>query len=67
MYILHYPPRGYKFFFMLSLDEHEICSANIFKLLTAANSCLLNIAEHEISLLIYMKMPTFVGIFIFIS
>ena len=52
---------------MLSLDEHEICSANIFKLLTAANSCLLNIAEHEISLLIYMKMPTFVGIFIFIS
>ena len=37
------------------------------KLLTIANSFLLNIAEHEKSLLINMKMPNFVGIFIFIS
>ena len=37
------------------------------KLLTISNSFLLNIAEHENSLLINMKMPTNVGIFIFIS
>ena len=37
------------------------------KLLATANSFLLNIAEHEISLIINMKMPTFVGIFISIS
>ena len=37
------------------------------KLLTSANSFLLNIAEYEISLLINMKMPIFVGIFMFIS
>ena len=36
------------------------------KLLTIAKSFLLNIAKHEISLLINMKMPTIVGIFIFI-
>ena len=35
------------------------------KLLTIANSVLLNIAEHEISLLINMKMSTFAGIFQF--
>ena len=37
------------------------------KLLIIANSFLLNIADHEISLLINMKMPTIVGIIIFIS
>ena len=37
------------------------------KLLTNENSFLLKIAEHEIALLINMKMPTIVGIFIFIS
>ena len=37
------------------------------KLLTIANSFLRNMADDDISLLINMKMPTFVGIFIFIS
>ena len=37
------------------------------ELLTFATSFLLNIAEHEISLLINIKMLTIVGIFIFIS
>ena len=37
------------------------------KLLTIANSFLLNIAEQEISLLINIKMQIIVGIFIFIS
>ena len=43
------------------------------KILTIANSFLLNIAEHEnifimkFSLLINMKMPIIFGIFIFIS
>ena len=37
------------------------------KLLTNANSFLLNVAKHENSLLINMKMPTIVRIFIFIS
>ena len=36
-------------------------------LLTIANSFLLNIAEHVMSLLIKMKMPFIVGMFIFIS
>ena len=35
------------------------------KVLTIANSFLLNIADPKISLLINMKMPTSVGIFIF--
>ena len=38
-----------KFFMLISL-----------KLLTIANSFLVNLAEHKISLLINMKMPTFV-------
>ena len=37
------------------------------KLLTISNSFLLNIAEHENFSAINMKMPTVVGIFIFIS
>ena len=37
------------------------------KLLIFENSVLLNIAEHEISLLISIKMPTIVDIFILIS
>ena len=57
----------------------EICPANKSQITTMANSFLLNIAEHEIfsankyenasnkfSVLINMKMPTIVGIFIFI-
>ena len=37
------------------------------KLLKTVNSFLLNITEHESFLLIHMKMPTIVRIFIFIS
>ena len=55
---------------MLNSAEHEICPANKSKITNNCNSSLLNIAEHKIcllSLLINMKMPTIVGIFIFIS
>ena len=45
-----------KFIFLINL-----------KLLTIANSFLLNIAEQEHFLLINMEMSTIVGIFIFIS
>ena len=37
------------------------------KLLTVANPFLLNVAEHENVSAINMKMPSIVGIFIFIS
>ena len=61
-------PQGYKTFFMLNSAEHEMFMLINLKLLTMPNSFLLNIAEHEnFSLLINMKMPTIVGIFIFIS
>ena len=39
----------------------------ILKLLTTANSFLLNIAEYEISLLINIKMSAFIGTFLFIA
>ena len=52
---------------MLNSAEHEICPANKSQILTTANSFLLNIAEHEYFVLRSMKMPTIVGIFIFIS
>ena len=52
-------PRGYKTFFMLNSAEHENFSANKYE--NANNSCM------KISLLINMKMPTIVGIFLFIS
>ena len=39
-------PEVIKLVFMLNLAGHEICPANM-KLLTTANSFLLNIAEHE--------------------
>ena len=40
-------PRGHKTFFVLNSAVHEICPATInLKLLTVANSFLLNIAEH---------------------
>ena len=45
-----------KFFMLINLRS-----------LTIANVCLLNLAEHENVLLINMKLPTIVGIFIFIS
>ena len=52
---------------MLSCAEHKLFHAQKLKLLTTENSFLLNIAEHENSLLMNMKMPTIFGIFIFIS
>ena len=51
---------------MLNSTEHEICPANKSQI-NIANSLLLNIAKHENSLFIKLKMPTPVGIFIFIS
>ena len=54
---------------MLNSAEHEIFHAiNIIniRLVKITNSSLLNIAKHE-NLSANMKMPTFVGIFIFIS
>ena len=55
-------PRGYKTFFMLNSAEHEICPNNKSQI---TNNCTL--LSMKISLLINMKMPTIVGIFIFIS
>ena len=53
---------------MLNSAQHEICPANKnLRLRTIASSFMLNIAKHESSLLINTKMPTIVGIFIFIS
>ena len=49
--------------FHAQLSMEFVLLINI-KLLTIVNSFLRNIAEHEISLLINMKMPT-VSIFIF--
>ena len=71
-------PRSASAFFQYGLEVIKLfsCSTQLsmkfvllinLKLLTIANSFLLNIAEHENSLLINMKMPTIVGIFIFIS
>ena len=41
-------PEVIKLFFMLNSAEHEICPVTNLRLLTTANSVLLNIAEHEI-------------------
>ena len=61
-------PRGYKTFFMLNSAEHEICPANKSQI---TNNCKFYLAKHSCAwnffLLINMKMPTIVGIFIFIS
>ena len=62
-------PQGYKTFFMLNSAEHEILLINL-KLLITANCFNQNIAEHEIfsaDTFVNMKMPTIVGIFMFIS
>ena len=58
-------PRGYKTFFMLNSAEHEIFHANKSQI---TNNCKFFLAKHDMktSLLINMKMPTIVGIFIFI-
>ena len=52
-------PRCYKTFFMLNSTEHEICPAN--------KQLHYNKLSMKLSLFINMKMPTIVGIFIFIS
>ena len=59
--------QGYKTFFMLNSAENEICSA--YKKLNTknVNFFLQSRAEHEKFLLINIKMPTIVGILIFIS
>ena len=49
---------------MLNSVEHEICPANKSQM---PNNCKFFLAKHRISSLINMKMPTIVGIFIFIS
>ena len=51
---------------MLNSADHEIYPANKSQIINIANSFLLNIAEHE-NFSANMKMPTVVGIFIFIS
>ena len=62
--------RGQKTFFMVDSAEHEICSAyksqitNNCKLFLAKHSCKLSM---NIFLLINMKIPTIVDLFIFIS
>ena len=73
-------PREYNTFLSGSTQlRMKLFLLTVLKLLTIANSFLLNYAEHEmfivnkyenamkISLLINMKIPTIVGIFIFIS
>ena len=61
-------PEIIKRFHMLNSPEHEICPANKFlKLLTIANSFLITYLSMKNSLLINMKMPTIIGIFIFIN
>ena len=62
-------PWDYKTFFMLNSAEHEIfCLANKSKI---TNNCKFFLAKHswvcKFLCLINMKMPTIVGIFIFIS
>ena len=59
-------PQGYKTFFMLNSAEHEIFHANKSQ---STNNAKFFLAKHvklsmKISLLINMKMPTIVGIFI---
>ena len=58
--------RGNKTFFMLNSAEHEICPANKSQITYNANSFFQNMSM-KISLLNNMKMPTIIGIFIFIS
>ena len=60
-------PRGYKTFFMLNSDEHEMFPANKSQI---THNCELFLAKQlsmKISVLINMKMPTIVGIFILIA
>ena len=60
-------PQGYKTFFMLDSAEHEICPANKSQITINCKFFLAKQAEHENFSVINMKMPTIVGIFIFIS
>ena len=64
---MQYWPQGYKLFSCSTQLSMKFFMLINLKLLIIANSFLLNIAEHKISLLINMKMPTIVGIFIFFS
>ena len=60
-------PQDYKTFFMLNSAEHEFCPAYKSQI---TNNCKFFLAKHSWAwtfLLINMKMPTIVGIFIFIS
>ena len=52
---------------MLNSAEHEICPANKSQITVSAKAFLLKSLSTNISLLINMKMPTNVGIFIFTS
>ena len=60
-------PRGYKTFLMLNSAEHEIVLLINLKLLTIANSFLLNIAEHKKFSANKYENANYFGIFIFIS
>ena len=60
-------PQDYKKIFMLNSTEPEICPANQSQI---TNNCKFSLAKQlsmKISLQMNMKMPTIVGIFIFIS
>ena len=59
-------PKLYFFSCSTQLSMKFVLLINL-KIPTTANSFLINIAEHENSLRINMKMPTIVGIFILIS
>ena len=62
---LEHRARGYKTFFMLNSAENEICSA--YKKLNANNLYFFPAKQMKFFLLINIKMPTIVGILIFIS
>ena len=59
-------PQGYKTFFMLNSAEHEICPDKS-QITDNRKFFLLPYLSMKISLLINMKMPTIVGIFISVS
>ena len=63
LYVAEVRPRDYKLF---SCSTQLSMKFVLLKLLTTAIFCLLNIAEHE-NFRANTKMPTIIGIFIFIS
>ena len=67
-FLLQIRPRGFKTFFMLNSAEHELCPADKYQITKHCNFFLAKKAEHDFFFLLFnMKMPTFVGIFIFIN